>query len=204
MSLEYYNQISNSKDLILFIHGFTGSHATWKNSQGISFAEILLEDDYISDSFDVASYEYFTKLTDLLATTNSTYSRVKSLFLGGAAKTQKNLEINELSNNLRDEIRFRLGQYENIYVIAHSMGGLLTKSLVVNDIKSSGSTKIKLFLSLAVPHQGASLGALGSMISSNLQIENLNSVSSYIGTLTETWIKIRWKANHKVFLWELR
>ncbi len=199
LSVKYYNRISNSKDLILFIHGFTGSHATWKNSQGLSFAEILLKDDYISDNFDVASYEYFTKLADLFATTSSTYSRVKNFFLGGVAKTQKNLEINELSNNLRDEIRFRLGQYENIYVIAHSMGGLLTKSLVVNDIKSSGISRIKLFISLAVPHQGASLASLGSMISSNLQIKNLNSVSSYIGTLTEAWIKLEGKPTTKYF-----
>ena len=199
LSVEYYNRMDDSKDLILFLHGFTGSHETWKNSQGLFFAKLLLEDDYISDNFDVASYEYFTKLTDLFAATSSTYSRVKKFLLGGAVKAEKNLDIDELSNNLRDEIRFRLGQYENIYVIAHSMGGLITKSLIINDIQKSGTTKIKLFISLAVPHQGANLASIGSMISGNLQINNLNSVSSYIGKLTESWIKLDAKPTTKYF-----
>lgn len=198
-SFKYFKQTSNSKDLILFVHGFTGSHSTWINSKSISFADLLLKDDYINNRFDVASYEYFTKLTDLFSTTSSTFKQLKSIFFGGSVKTKRNLDIEELSNNLRTEFRFTLDQYENVYVIAHSMGGLLTKSLIVNDLKGTGSTKIKLFISLAVPHLGASYATLGNMISSNLQIENLNSVSSYIGTLNEAWLKLDGKPTTKYF-----
>ncbi|TQP72585.1 ABC-three component system protein, partial [Vibrio cholerae] len=105
----------------------------------------------------------------------------------------------ELSNNLSSHIRFSLDQYDNIYVIAHSMGGLITKNLIKNELTLNGNTKIKLFISLAVPHQGASMSVLGSIISSNLQISNLNPVEQFINDLNQSWVYLDSKPVTKYF-----
>lgn len=183
---KFYNKLNEAENLVLFVHGFTGGHETWARDSETTYPELLIEDSFIKESIDIASYEYFTKLTDV----GKTFSRIRSLFTKGLKKNQSNLGIEELANNLRDHIRFSLSQYNNIYIIAHSMGGLIAKSLILNDISKSGETKIKLLISLAVPHQGAELSVLGGMLSSNIQIKDLNSVQPFITQLNENWLKL--------------
>ena len=186
----FYEQKEDCRDLILFVHGFTGDvESTWKNKNGNCFPEILLENPYIKDNFDVASYSYYSTLLGLFAV-KSTFRKVKNLIFNRTEANARNLDIEELASNLRNHIRFTLGQYDNIYVIAHSMGGLVTKSLIVGDLIKDGITKVKLFLSLAVPHQGAELSVIGSVISSNLQIKNLNPVKEFLITLNQQWIDL--------------
>ncbi len=186
----FYEQKKDCRNLILFVHGFTGDvESTWKNKNGNSFPELLLENNHIKDSFDVASYSYFSTLLGLFAV-KSTYRKVTNYIFGKTKANEKNLDIEELASNLRNHIRFTLGQYDNIYVIAHSMGGLITKNLIVGDLIKDGITKVKLFLSLAVPHQGAELSVVGGLISSNLQIKNLNPVEEFINTLNQQWINL--------------
>jgi len=186
----FYEQKKDCRNLILFVHGFTGDvESTWKNKNGNSFPELLLENSHIKDSFDVASYSYFSTLLGLFAV-KSTYRKVTNYIFGKTKANEKNLDIEELASNLRNHIRFTLGQYDNIYVIAHSMGGLITKNLIVGDLIKDGITKVKLFLSLAVPHQGAELSVVGGLISSNLQIKNLNPVEEFINTLNQQWINL--------------
>ena len=186
----FYEQKEDCRNLILFVHGFTGDvESTWKNKNGNSFPELLLQNNHVKDNFDVASYSYFSTLLGLFAV-KSTYRKVTNYIFGKTKANEKNLDIEELASNLRNHIRFTLGQYDNIYVIAHSMGGLITKSLIVGDLIKDGMTKVKLFLSLAVPHQGAELSVVGGLISSNLQIKNLNPVEEFINTLNQQWINL--------------
>jgi len=186
----FYEQKEDCRNLILFVHGFIGDvESTWKNKNGNSFPELLLQNSHVKDNFDVASYSYFSTLLGLFAV-KSTYRKVTNYIFGKTKANEKNLDIEELASNLRNQIRFTLGQYDNIYVIAHSMGGLVTKSLIVGDLIKDGMTKVKLFLSLAVPHQGAELSVVGGLISSNLQIKNLNPVEEFINTLNQRWINL--------------
>jgi len=195
----YYKKTEKNSSLILFVHGFTGSHETWLNSRKTSFAELLLLDNEIKSNFDIASYEYYTKLFGTFAKAESVYGRLTGLLTGKRGKNKRNLEISELANNLRDELRFSAKEYEHIIIVAHSMGGLITKSLIIDDLKNFGETKVKLFVSLAVPHLGADIATLGKLISSNLQIENLNSVSEFLVSLNEAWIKTDNKPITKYF-----
>ncbi|MFP3471114.1 hypothetical protein R0J90_13815, partial [Micrococcus sp. SIMBA_144] len=60
------NFITDSKkgtkdNLIIFVHGFTGDSNTWVNSEGKSFAEMLLESPLIKKNFDICYFNYFTK-----------------------------------------------------------------------------------------------------------------------------------------------
>jgi len=64
----YHQKRDECKNLILFVHGFTGDAAdTWENKNGNSFPSLLLQDDYVNEHFDLASYSYFSTLLDLFA-----------------------------------------------------------------------------------------------------------------------------------------
>lgn len=197
---DFYQKREGCRNLVLFVHGFTGdSKKTWTNANGTAFPDLLLADETISDNFDVASYNYFTELLNLFADTKEKARRIRDLIRRRTHKKERNLEIDELSKNLSSHLRFSLEQYDNIYVIAHSMGGLITKSLIKNDLNLNSHTKVKLFVSLAVPHQGASSAVLGSIISSNLQISNLNPVEQFITELNQSWVYLDSKPTTKYF-----
>lgn len=196
----YHQRRDECKNLILFVHGFTGDATdTWKNKNGKSFPSLLLQNDYVNENFDLASYSYFSTLLNLFADTKEKYRRLKNLIRSKTHKKERNLDVSELASNLSNHLRFTLSQYDNIYVIAHSMGGLITKSLISDELKQNGSTKIKLFISLAVPHQGAELSVLGGLISSNLQIDNLNPVKDFINNLNQRWVNLDAKPITKYF-----
>ncbi len=197
---EFYQQREDCNHLVLFVHGFTGDvNKTWENKNGKLFPKLLLENEYIAQNFDVATYGYFTTLLDLFADSKEKFRRIKNLIRRKTHKREKNLEISELSSNLSNHLRITLNQYDNVYIVAHSMGGLITKSLISDEIKKHGWTKVKLFLSLAVPHQGSNIAVLGGLISDNLQIDNLNPVNSFINTLNQRWIDLDSKPSTKYF-----
>ncbi|EMA2446695.1 hypothetical protein U2G60_001928 [Vibrio fluvialis] len=197
---EFYQEREGCRNLVLFVHGFTGDgKKTWTNANNTSFPQLLLNDSTISENFDVASYNYFSELLNLFADAKEKARWLRDLLWKKTHKKERNLNIDELSNNLSSHMRFSLEQYDNIYVIAHSMGGLITKNLIKNELNLNGNTKIKLFISLAVPHQGASMSVLGSIISSNLQISNLNPVEQFINDLNQSWVYLDSKPVTKYF-----
>ncbi|WP_166370314.1 ABC-three component system protein [Psychromonas sp. SA13A] len=196
----FFQQRKSCNNLVLFVHGFTGdSHKTWTNKSEVSFPNLLLKNDYISDHFDVASYGYFSTLVDLFGINKEKFRRIKNFFRKKTHKNESNLEINELAKNLSGHLRITLSQYDNVYIIAHSMGGLLTKCLITDELKENGWTKVKLFLSLAVPHQGAEMAVIGGLFSNNLQLGNLNPVNKFINKLNQKWVDLDNKPTTKYF-----
>lgn len=196
----FYQQRTDCNSLVLFVHGFTGdANKTWENKNGSLFPKLILENEYIAQNFDVATYGYFSTLLDLFADSKEKFRRIKNLIFRRTHKKEKNLEISELSNNLSNHLRITLSQYDNIYIVAHSMGGLIAKALISDELKKQGWTKVKLFLSLAVPHQGSSIATFGGLISDNLQIDNLNPVNAFINTLNQMWIDLDSKPSTKYF-----
>lgn len=196
----YYKRSEHCNNLVLFVHGFTGdAEKTWTNSNGWSFPNLTLQNEYILENFDVASYNYFSCLLNFFADSKEKTRRIRNFIRNLTHKKEKNLDIHELANNLRNHFRITLNQYDNIYVIAHSMGGLIIKQIIVDELKKSGSTKIKIFISLAVPHQGSERAVFGGLISSNLQIDNLNPVHQFINELNQTWNELDNKPVTKYF-----
>ncbi|MFY8274997.1 ABC-three component system protein [Pseudoalteromonas sp. SSDWG2] len=196
----FTQQRENCRNLILFIHGFTGDvEHTWRNDNGSTFPTLLSQNETIAANFDIASYSYFTSLTNKLAAAKEKFRKFKNFLRGKTHTKEKNLDIKELSSNLSNHLRFTLSQYDNIYVIAHSMGGLVTKSMIIDELKSSGETKVKLFISLAVPHMGAEAASIGRLFSSNLQVDNLRPVCDFIGWLNQEWINLSNKPRTKYF-----
>lgn len=190
---------SGHKDIILFVHGFTGGKETWKHPTAGYFYDQLIDTQYVRDNFDVAQFEYYTKLLDLFPAIDSVRQKITSLFKSVLPKSEKNISIEEISSLLRSRIRFDLSEYQNIIVIAHSMGGLVTKSCILRDLAEGKVNKIRLFISLAVPHLGADLATYGSLLSNNRQIADLAPLGELCPQLNDEWVKQPVKPEVKYF-----
>lgn len=177
-------QKENKENLILFIHGLSGSNETWKNEvTQNTFPELLLKDSEIKDNFDVAYFEYYTNLLNI----KEKFASLKTLFSKDKS-TPKNISVSQISDVLKTRIDYELDQYKSIVIIAHSMGGIIAKSVILDYIED-GSAKIKLFLSLAVPHLGSNLADYGDFISSNIQIKHLKPFQDESMKLVNKWLK---------------
>jgi protein SERAC1 len=177
-------QKNDNKNLILFIHGLTGSNETWKNEvTKNTFPELLLKDPEIKDNFDIAYFEYYTSFLNI----KERISIFKSL-ISNDKSTPKNISVSEISDLLNTRINYELENYQSIVIIAHSMGGLIAKKTIL-DFAESGNSKIKLFLSLAVPHLGSNLADYGSFISKNIQVKYLKPFQEESMVLLEKWHK---------------
>ena len=196
--IEFIRQ-AHHNSIILFVHGFTGGRDTWKHPTEGYFHDQLLKHQFVGENFDVAIFDYYTTLTNLFPAAHSVAERLLSVFKNTLPKAKKNVSVEEISDLLSTRIRFDLENYESIVVVAHSMGGLVTKASILKDLDNGRISKIKLFLSLAVPHLGADLATYGRLISSNKQIRDLAPLSDLCPAMTNAWVKHSIKPEIKYF-----
>ncbi|PEA82443.1 ABC-three component system protein [Bacillus pseudomycoides] len=150
---------------------------------------MLSTEKTISENFDIAYFNYFTEIIDV----NRTKS-VGGLLFGKIFKktinVKKNIGIKQLSEFLKSSIEVYCSDYENIILIAHSMGGLVSKAYILKDLEEQLKTKVKLFLSLAVPHNGSNWALIGNaLLKKNPQILDLTPLSSFLNTINNNWIQ---------------
>lgn len=178
-----------NKTIVLFIHGFTGSKETWVNNNKIELPNLLLEDEIISDNLDFAYLSYYTELMDFYGTKIATNYLMKMLGLK-TTNTPKNLNIQQISDFIYSVINYNCSQYENIIIVAHSMGGIVAKSIILEELKKySISNKFKLFLSLAVPHNGTDWGKIGENLFKNRQAIDLQPLSKTLTRINNDWVQ---------------
>ena len=145
-----------NQNLIIFVHGaFSTPGNTWGDAdKGPTWPELVRRDDRFKD-FDIYLLNY-----------RSTYfSAGPSIY----ENTKRELE------RLRDDDVFN--QYQNIYFIAHSMGGLVVKSLLkqINRRDVTQLRQVKAVVFLGTPSQGTGLATIGKWFSPNRQINEMES-----------------------------
>lgn len=180
-------------NLILFIHGLKGGGETWAYDKDITFPLLIKKEKSLKYTYDIACFNYFTTFTDTYAKTKSWTQKI----FGSSNKIKKNLPIDEISELLLTETKVNLSHYKNIILIAHSMGGLVSKSCILKQLNSNSPKNITGFISLAVPHSGAKLANIGGLLSSNIQLEDLSVLSNSIDSLTRLWIQAENKPTTK-------
>lgn len=180
------------KGVILFVHGFTGGAETWKPSNGKSFPELLLTNPVIKENYSVAQFEYYSKFSVVINQASNLFAQLQNLiFRSSQKRIRKISEISELSEMLNTEIKIRLQAYDVIIIIAHSMGGLVAKSLIVENLKTEMVSKVKLFITLATPHSGATLATYSNLISPNLQIKDMKPLADFLVGVNDAWLKAK-------------
>jgi len=102
-----------------------------------------------------------------------------------------NIGINNISRNLESEIRDVQENYDTISFIAHSMGGLVVKSAILwmpEEIRR----KVRLIISLSVPHMGANLANLGTaLLGPSPQLIDLKQMGEFTTDLNSRFANIR-------------
>ncbi|MED0901386.1 ABC-three component system protein [Bacillus nitratireducens] len=197
-----YKPIScnNKKKLVLFIHGFMGAEETWVNDKGQSFADLLMESQEISENYDFAQIVYYSKLLDFPKM--NTAKKLFSNFFGKASEpVKKNITIKKIGSLVRSAIRYNCESYESIVIVAHSMGGLIAKSVILDELNTEMGNKILLYISMAVPHNGSNFATVGKSLISNLQLFDLNPLSESINQLQADWETKKNKLPSSIYLY---
>ena len=112
MSMVEWISHEKKDSLILFVHGLNGGLETWNFNKEISFPKLLAEDEDISNVFDIACFNYFTKFTQTYAKTSGFLARI----FFKKNKLERNLPTDEIAELLYTEIRVTLSDYSRIRV----------------------------------------------------------------------------------------
>lgn len=182
MSMVEWIRRDNNKSLVVFVHGLTGGMGTWEYNEHVSFPSLLLADPRV-DGFDIACFNYFTTFTNIYGASISIVARL----LGTLKSFRKNLPIEEIGELLKTEFAVNFNKYKKIIIIAHSMGGLISKYCILQQLEHDGRTPVTGFISLAVPHQGAKAASIASLISSNTHVGDLKVLGEAIDKLNRSW-----------------
>ncbi len=102
--------------------------------------------------------------------------------------------IEELATRLLRDLKDKgiFEKYREIYFIAHSMGGLLVKRMLVdlNRPKEVATLRqVKAVLYISTPAQGANMAELGSWLSINPQLQDMRpaDLNSFLQSLKNQW-----------------
>lgn len=182
-----------SKSLAIMVHGLTGGENTWQNHDGTLFKDILLKNPKIAEDYDIKEFDYHTKLVTIK---NSLAAKVIVNILNFTPyvnikppQRKKNSSILDLASELATYIEYETADYENILFITHSMGGLIVKKLILDELNNvyDFDSNISGYISLATPHQG-SIGAaiLGPI---NLNAKELGPLNKELSEINDEWIE---------------
>lgn len=159
-----------TKRLILFVHGLGGSgEATWRRGGRPGFPELIRNDPALRDACDIAFFEFPTTLFRLPFSTRAP-------------------RIRDLAEGLRSQIEVRYSDYDSIALICHSLGGLIARKYLVEEVKRKSQLRVDKLLLFAVPNRGAGLASVASHISwKNSQLIQLCKSSELIEELNTDW-----------------
>lgn len=167
--------------LILFIHGLGGNpKSTWGK-----FGDLIKSDPDLNSLFDCSCFSYPTSILRL------PFGKIVP-------------KIQVLAEGLKSEIFNRYSDYEDIILICHSLGGLVARKYLLEEIKAGNKHKIIKLLLFATPNNGAKIASLGSAVNFflNRQLNQLKNHSDFIDLLNEDWyrLNIEDSVNCKVFI----
>ena len=183
------DQPQNKQKLLIFIHGLTGSTATWKYEDGTKTVyNYLQENPNITQNYDFGIFDYYSKIENLSSGFTQTIKAFLKRELGSRNSAQFNLPINEIAHLLETEIDERCQAYQEIVLIGHSMGGLVSKAYICQQLEKQKLLKITHFVSLAVPHRGSDLATYAKNVINSPQIKDLKPLENTINQLNDLWL----------------
>ncbi len=185
--LKIFDNIAKNENLIIFIHGFIGGESTWvKHDDTKPFIDSVFNDLEVSKHYDSGVFSYHTELIKLFPKGRRMLNKIVN-----KKKSTKNLPIDDLGELLGTQVKYKCQEYSNLVLVGHSMGGLVAKRFLLNDLKKNEVSKVGMYVSLATPHLGSHLATFGNRIIQNFQLEDLDPLSDNIRNLNEEWIKCK-------------
>lgn len=180
----------DSDSVILFIHGLGGKSTTW------SYFATMLKDNWVEeDSFDFKYDEYYS----LHHWVHNIWG-LRHLLMAGKIIFGPN--IANLAIHLNKYLEDECISFDNVIIIAHSMGGLVARKYILDKFKvEKNAGKVRSLITYATPHDGSVIAnysrlvfyiLTGSMLSrKNKQVKDLAKNSSFIKSLNSEWRDLR-------------
>jgi len=167
--------------LIMFVHGLGGAgESTWRGAGRDGFPELIARDSALQREADVAFFEYPTSLFRLP-------------FSGKAPG------IRDLAEGLRSQLEVRYPEYKSIALVCHSLGGLVARKYLLEEVKRGSNTRIDKLLLYAVPNHGAGLASVGNLMSwRHNQLRQLCRTSDFLEELNADWNKFEMRKQVQV------
>lgn len=163
----YVDPPKQRKQVVVFVHGVFGDQSdTWRSQDGEDWPHLLAKD---MPEFAVYSVDYH------------------SPFRGRAA------DIDEIATRVRGQLKERgVFEFTDIHVVAHSMGGLITKALLLDLYTPEGAEtlrRVKTVAFLATPAQGATIADVADWLSNNPQLSNMSAkdLNTFLHRLERQW-----------------
>ena len=157
----FHFRVNGNKRAILFIHGFGGkAHKTWGN-----FPSLLAKSKALQSS-DIYLLGYASNLT---------------LDLAGIWIADPPIDI--LANRLITVIQTQLKEYNEIAIIAHSMGGLIVQKALLDD--NELDNKISHVILFGTPSNGLDKAKPFGVL--KRQIRDMGTGSDFINGLRTAW-----------------
>lgn len=153
------------KSAIVFVHGLGGdSVSTWGTFPELIRADVALKD------YDIDSFSFPTSLFRV------------PLF------SKKYPKIQTLADALRTLIDTKYRDSSNLILVCHSLGGLIARRYLVDEVKRKAELRVRGLLLYAVPNDGAGLANVTSHVSfRHNQLLQLCKDSDLIRDLNADW-----------------
>lgn len=155
---------SPATTLIVFIHGLGGSaRQTWTSAGGTFWPDLVYADPAFAKP-DVLVVDYETAIRGEQTTA------AVALSVDGFLRRQS------------------VWAYQNIVLVAHSLGGIIARQIIVNNPAHAG--KVKLMYLLAAPMGGSALASYASSIGvAGAIVRDLRSIEegSFLANLINQW-----------------
>lgn len=151
-------------NMIIFVHGLGGDPAgTWGR-----FPELIKADPTLKE-FDTTCFAYPTSLFRL-------------------PFSKKYLSIQTLADALRTLLNVTCADRANLILVCHSLGGLIARRYLIDEVKRQTELRVRGLLLYAVPNDGAGLAEVSSYISwRHDQLRQLCRDSDLIRDLSSDW-----------------
>src|SRR6266404_8139489 len=164
-----------SQGLILFVHGLGGeAQATWGN-----FAQLIRSDPELQN-YDLHFFSFPTSLFSL-------------------PWSKKYPKIQTLAEALRTDIENRFAKHNSIILVCHSLGGLIGRKYLLEEIKNRRPLRVQGILLYAVPNNGAALASIGNSVSwRHNQLRQLCKDADVIRDLGSDWVALKVNESVKI------
>jgi pimeloyl-ACP methyl ester carboxylesterase len=132
---------SDPDTAVLFIHGLGGSYKTWGK-----FTNHLKLNWLNSTSYSIKYDEYYPN--------EMWYDKIP--IISSLINILSGPSIEELSEHLKTVVDEVCYDYEQVILVAHSMGGLVSRKFIVERLKLKKDLgKVKALITYATPHHGS-------------------------------------------------
>jgi pimeloyl-ACP methyl ester carboxylesterase len=171
--LGHVDQNDNKKKLLLFIHGVFGSpEGTWGN-----FPKLASMDRRF-DGFDICAIYYPT----FILRRNPTIKEYATFIL----------------QQLEDDEWHVRGRYDEIDVISHSMGGLISRQVEIDGLQDRHRLEFDKVVEIGTPHDGSAWASISKFHLLEQwalypQIDAMQMDSNYLNSLQASWDHLRKK-----------